>query len=165
MEQTVLSVKQKRFIEEYLVDFNATQAAIRAGYNAKNPGKIGYSNLRNPQIKAIIEKQVDALRFSKAVINEMCIGKLVEIINSDDAKALDQIKAIHALSEFTLNYSRRFEARKDGLLRDFGCDPDMQPLVDALNRFLGNDGEKRRQAAGVGAENGRINGRVSGLVV
>jgi hypothetical protein len=137
VEQTGLSFKQQRFIEEYLVDFNGTQAAIRAGYNAKNPGKIAYNLLRNPQIKSIVEQQVDALRFSKAIINEMCIGKLVEIINSDDAKAIDQIKAIHVLSEFTTKYSRRFEARKDGL-RDFGNDPDMQPLVDAANMLLGS---------------------------
>lgn len=36
-----LTVKQKRFVEEYLIDLNATQAAIRAGYSVRNAVKIG----------------------------------------------------------------------------------------------------------------------------
>jgi phage terminase small subunit len=50
----LLSPKQKRFIEEYLVDFNATQAAIRAGYSAHNASEIAYENLRKPQICAAL---------------------------------------------------------------------------------------------------------------
>jgi phage terminase small subunit len=41
-----LTPKQRRFVEEYLVDLNATQAAIRAGYNPKRADEIGYENLR-----------------------------------------------------------------------------------------------------------------------
>lgn len=51
-----LTAKQKRFVEEYLIDLNATQAAIRAGYSARCAGEIGHENLRKPQIAAEIEK-------------------------------------------------------------------------------------------------------------
>ena len=50
-----LSVKQRRFIEEYLVDFNAAQACIRAGYNPKNAKVIGCENLTKPNIKIAID--------------------------------------------------------------------------------------------------------------
>lgn len=54
MSKGVLSAKQLRFVEEYLVDLNATQAAIRAGYSAKTASEIGHENLRKPQIAAAI---------------------------------------------------------------------------------------------------------------
>jgi phage terminase small subunit len=50
-----LTPKQERFIEEYLVDLNATQAAIRAGYSEKTAYSIGQENLNKPEIAAAIE--------------------------------------------------------------------------------------------------------------
>lgn len=50
-----LTPKQQRFIEEYLVDLNATQAAIRAGYSARSAASIGEENLRKPDIAAAVE--------------------------------------------------------------------------------------------------------------
>ena len=41
-----MTPKQQRFVEEYLVDLNATQAAIRAGYSARTASQIGEENLR-----------------------------------------------------------------------------------------------------------------------
>lgn len=49
-----LRPKQQRFVEEYLIDLNATQAAIRAGYSAKAAGAIGAENLRKPQIANLV---------------------------------------------------------------------------------------------------------------
>ena len=49
-----LTPKQKRFVEEYLVDLNATQAAIRAGYSAKAAGAIGHETLTKPEIRDAI---------------------------------------------------------------------------------------------------------------
>lgn len=52
-----LSAKQSAFADEYLVDLNATQAAIRAGYSEKTAGAIGAENLTKPEIqKALTEK-------------------------------------------------------------------------------------------------------------
>ena len=53
VEQT-LSPKQQRFVDEYLIDLNATQAAIRAGYSARTAAEMGYENLRKPQIVTAI---------------------------------------------------------------------------------------------------------------
>lgn len=45
-----LTAKQARFVEEYLIDLNATQAAIRAGYSEKTAAAVGHENLRKPKI-------------------------------------------------------------------------------------------------------------------
>ena len=47
-----LTAKQRRFVEEYLIDLNATQAAIRAGYSPATAGAIGSENLKKPEIRA-----------------------------------------------------------------------------------------------------------------
>lgn len=51
-----LNPKQQRFVDEYLVDLNATQAAIRAGYSPNTAAEQGYDHLRKPQIQLAIEK-------------------------------------------------------------------------------------------------------------
>lgn len=51
-----LTPKQQRFVEEYLIDLNATQAAIRAGYSKKTAGSIGEENLKKPEIASAIQK-------------------------------------------------------------------------------------------------------------
>lgn len=45
-----MNAKQTKFVAEYLIDLNATQAAIRAGYSAKTAGAIGHENLNKPEI-------------------------------------------------------------------------------------------------------------------
>lgn len=52
-----LTEKQKLFCEEYLVDLNATQAAIRAGYKSPNAYQIGAENLRKPQIQEYLQEK------------------------------------------------------------------------------------------------------------
>lgn len=51
-----LTDKQRRFVEEYLIDLNATQAAIRAGYSTETAAVIGCENLIKPNIKSAIDK-------------------------------------------------------------------------------------------------------------
>ena len=53
---TKLTAKQEMFVQEYLVDLNATQAAIRAGYSAKTANVIGPENLSKPCIAELIVK-------------------------------------------------------------------------------------------------------------
>ena len=56
-----LTTKQQRFVEEYCVDFNATQAAIRAGYSEKTAYSQGQRLLKNVEIQAAIQKRLDKL--------------------------------------------------------------------------------------------------------
>ena len=51
--------KQFKFAEEYLIDLNATQAAIRANYSKKTAGAIGFENLKKPEIREYINLRLD----------------------------------------------------------------------------------------------------------
>ena len=51
-----LTAKQRRFVQEYLIDFNATRAAIQAGYSEKTARFIGAENLTKPNIQAEIQR-------------------------------------------------------------------------------------------------------------
>lgn len=62
-EKAALTARQRRFVDEYLVDLNATQAAIRAGYSPKTAGAIGAENLSKPEI-------ADAIADAKAKRSE-----------------------------------------------------------------------------------------------
>ena len=53
-----LTLKEERFCREYLLDFNATQAAIRAGYSIKTAYSIGQRLLKKPDISKLIENLV-----------------------------------------------------------------------------------------------------------
>lgn len=53
-----LTAKQQRFCDEYLIDMNATQAAVRAGYSKKTARVIGQENLTKPAIREYIEKRM-----------------------------------------------------------------------------------------------------------
>lgn len=53
-----MTPKQKRFCDEYLIDLNATQAAIRAGYSEKTARATGNENLTKPNIKAYIDQRM-----------------------------------------------------------------------------------------------------------
>ncbi|UPY96250.1 terminase small subunit [Pectobacterium sp. 21LCBS03] len=63
-----LKDKQEAFCREYLVDLNATQAAIRAGYSARTAGSIGQENLTKPEIAARIA-ELTAERNERVEIN------------------------------------------------------------------------------------------------
>lgn len=53
-----MTAKQQRFCDEYLIDLNATQAAIRAGYSEKTAKAMGCENLTKPDIKEYIDKRM-----------------------------------------------------------------------------------------------------------
>ena len=54
-----LTAKQAMFVKEYLIDLNATQAAIRAGYSEKTAKAIGFENLTKPAVSDAIQEAMD----------------------------------------------------------------------------------------------------------
>ena len=99
--------KQKRFVEEYLIDLNATQAAIRAGYSPETAKEIGAQNLTKLNISAAIAKAM-AERSKRTGVNQdrivLELAKIafvnpadVDISNpetatADDAAAIQSVK-------------------------------------------------------------------------
>ena len=65
-----MTAKQQRFCDEYLIDLNATQAAIRAGYSKKTARAIGNENLMKPDIKKYIDENYHDQNLSNRDIAE-----------------------------------------------------------------------------------------------
>lgn len=86
-----MTAKQRCFIDEYLIDLNATQAAIRAGYSGESAGSIGSELLQKPEIRARIDRAM-AERSRRTGISAdrvlMELGKLA-FVNADDLINLD----------------------------------------------------------------------------
>lgn len=79
MGKDSLTGKQQRFVQEYLIDLNATQAAVRAGYSEKTAGAIGAENLRKPQIQGAIEAQQRLIAGQLGVTQEKIVAELAKI--------------------------------------------------------------------------------------
>ena len=91
-----MTKKQKRFVEEYLIDLNATQAAIRAGYSPHTAKDIGCENLAKPNIAAAIS-QAMAERSRRTGINQdrvlqelarIGFAKITDVVDPETAKIL-----------------------------------------------------------------------------
>ncbi|ODN40932.1 terminase small subunit [Piscirickettsia litoralis] len=74
-----LSPKKERFVEEYLIDLNATQAAIRAGYSEKTANKQGPKLLVNVGIQEEIQKRQEKLKIKAEEKQLDVIQSYVEI--------------------------------------------------------------------------------------
>ncbi len=77
--RTKLTPKQQRFVDEYLVDLNATQAAIRAGYSKKTAYCIGIENLKKPVIQAEIKKRQSKLQNKLEITQERVLQELAAV--------------------------------------------------------------------------------------
>lgn len=95
-----MTKKQKLFVEEYLIDLNATQAAIRAGYSSETAYSIGSENLKKPEIRARIDKAM-AERSKRTGINQdrvlqelakIGFANIRDVVDPDTAKVLPQAK-------------------------------------------------------------------------
>lgn len=93
-----LTEKQKRFVEEYLVDLNATQAAIRAGYSAKGMNKRVTRMMANEGVQTEIEKKMKAREYRTEITQDMVLKELASI---GFAKASDYAKVIEKQAVFT----------------------------------------------------------------
>lgn len=80
-----LTEKQRLFVEEYLIDLNATQAALRAGYSSKTAYSMGNENLKKPQIKAAIERRMKVRENRTEITQDMVIQELAKIAFADSS--------------------------------------------------------------------------------
>ena len=83
MPKVRLTDLQKRFVEEYLIDLNATQAAIRAGYSEKTAGSIGSENLKKPDVVAQIKRRQTAQVKRTEITQDFVLLELLKIAKAD----------------------------------------------------------------------------------
>lgn len=74
-----LTDKQKRFVDEYLIDLNATQAAIRAGYSVNRASELGYQLLQKTTVCAEIQKCRQERERRTGITQDMVLKELANI--------------------------------------------------------------------------------------
>lgn len=87
-----LTLKQKIFVDEYLIDLNATQAAIRAGYSKKTAYRTGADNLIKPQIQAQIQKRMKDREERTEITQDFVLRELYAIANANGADFAKVVK-------------------------------------------------------------------------
>jgi phage terminase small subunit len=78
-----LTLKQERFIEEYLIDLNATQAAIRAGYSEKTARSQGQRLLTNVDIQEAIQKAMNKRSKRTEITQDRVLQELAKVAFAD----------------------------------------------------------------------------------
>lgn len=107
-----LTDKQKRFCEEYIIDLNGAQSAIRAGYSESTARQIASENLA----KLDIQEYISQLQESKSeelniTFNDIATG-VYNIAMKEDARDNDKLKAFDQLSKMFGHYSKDNEQRQ-----------------------------------------------------
>ena len=148
MAEKKMTAKQKRFCDEYLVDMNATQAAIRAGYSAKTAYAIGQENLKKPMLRKYIDDRMgqkekeliadsdEVMRYLTSVLRGQSQSEVVVIESTGDfmsqartmQKAPDEkerLKAAELLGKAHMLFTEKIQQEVDmdlNITVDYGDD-------------------------------------------
>lgn len=102
--QRKLTDKQERFCQEYLIDLNKTQAAIRAGYSKKRAGEIGWQLLQKTTIQNRIAQLHSKIQNKLEITQERVVKEIARLAFLDPRKFYDEngrLKAIKDLDDDT----------------------------------------------------------------
>lgn len=131
-----LTLKQKKFADEYIISGNATIAAIKAGYSEKTAGQIGEQNLKKLEIKKYIEERLAQLDSEKIANQEEILQYLTSVMRGEhreqtligqgqgfqeityiDVSAKDRLKAANLLNKIhQARESKQDETKKEDKL-------------------------------------------------
>lgn len=111
-----LTVRQRRFVEEYVLDFNGTAAAIRAGYSTKHPDKQATAILKNEGIAFLIDCKTRSIASKIVSVDpDYIIQQVVQIISGPEAKNADRLRGLELLARHLGMFIDRTELTgKDG---------------------------------------------------
>lgn len=107
-----LTDKQARFIEEYMVDLNASAAVLRAGYKPKpgNENRLGAELLQNPKIKRFLDMKKEEKREKNELSAEYVIQKLISIVeDTDKANPQAALRGLELLGKHLGMYKEKQE--------------------------------------------------------
>lgn len=98
-----LNDRQRQFVREYLIDFNATQAAIRAGYSPKAATAVASRLLTNANVSAAIEEGRQRLAEKTEITAERVLAELAKIAFLDIRKAFNADGSLKPIDELDDN--------------------------------------------------------------
>lgn len=98
----MLNARQTRFCMEYVIDFNASRAAMAAGYSKKTAGQIGYENLKKPEIQSFISGLQDQKVNDLFITKNSVLIELARIAFRSRPGAYPNVSDKNALSALSL---------------------------------------------------------------
>ncbi|HCL3813686.1 TPA: terminase small subunit [Pseudomonas aeruginosa] len=147
-----LTKKQRLFVDEYLIDLNATQAAIRAGYSTRRAAEIGYQLLQRPEVAQAIQAAMAERSKRTEVEADYVIRRLREIDEMDVLDILEDDGSFRSIRDWPkawrqflsgIEIAELFEGRGDdrriaGVLRKVKW-PDKLRNLELLSRHVGTE--------------------------
>lgn len=98
MAKSGLTDKQKRFCDEYLVDLNGTQAAIRAGYSPRSARQIADKNMSNGDIRKYIDERMQKKEKELIADQDEVLKYLTNVLRG---KSQSEIVVVENIGDFT----------------------------------------------------------------
>lgn len=157
---SALNLRQRRFVAEYLTDFNATQAAIRAGYSARTAASQGERLLRNVEIAEAVAQAAQQTATKLELTRERVLQETARIAFFDPRKLFrddGSPKSLHELDDDTaaaisgLDVLEEFETRDGertpvGLVKKYRI-ADKNSALDRAAKLLALFGDHNKQLA------------------
>ncbi len=104
-----MTAKQMRFCDEYLIDLNATQAAIRAGYSKKTARKIGQENLTKRDIRQYIDARMAEKESELIADQDEVLRYLTSVMRGESRSS---VVVVESLGDF-MSEAREMEKAPD----------------------------------------------------
>lgn len=130
-----MNAKQKRFCDEYLIDCNATQAAIRAGYSPKTAKQIGQENLTKPDLKKYIDEQLERIHSEKMADAQEVLEYLTTVMRGEHTEQVLKLigEGVQTVTDIDVSARERLKAaeligKRYGMFKD-NVNVDLEPVV------------------------------------
>lgn len=130
-----MNARQKKFCDEYLIDCNATQAAIRAGYSPKTAKSIGNENLTKPDLKAYIDEQLELLHSKRTADAQEVLEYLTSVMRGEHKEQTLQLvgDGVQTITDIDVSAKERLKAaeligKRYGMFKD-NVGIDLEPVV------------------------------------
>ena len=134
-----LTDRQLRFVEEYIKDYNATQAALRAGYSEVTASTSGYRNTKNDEIREVIKERQEELRvqLQQQFSNDAVVARKIMLDIMRDDEAQDNVRLSAAkdfLDRAGFKPVEKQETEINGQL-------DISNKSEVINKYLKSDAD------------------------
>lgn len=107
-----LNQRQKKFCDEYLIDCNATQAAIRAGYSPKTAKQIGQRMLTNVDLKDYIDAQLERIHNEKTADAQEVMEYLTSVMRGEHTEQVLKLvgDGVQTVTDIDVSAKERLKA-------------------------------------------------------
>lgn len=158
-----MTPKEIKFCQEYLIDLNGTQAAIRAGYSKRSAKEIASENLTKPNIKKWIEDQQKAAAKRTELTQDRILQEYAKIAFSDIRKIFNEQNAVIDIKDIdddtaaSISSTESFEEySRDGVLTGFTKKVklwDKVRALDSISKVLGYNAAEKLEVENTGTLN------------